>query len=167
MGVNEAIKLSQKIDELNGIVEQTYHFEQKVYELTKKIEANKAKISKEIGRKNRYEARVDDQTMFIVAKNVKTNIEFFEDQLQAKLDKKLYDQIVSKTVVIENLPGLVKFLKRYGVDPKEFKTYLKTIKEVDVNEVDQLIEIGELEIDQLQGCYKVDFEEDIKVKKSK
>jgi NADPH-dependent 7-cyano-7-deazaguanine reductase QueF-like protein len=168
MSVQEnAIKLSKKLEELNDTIEQTYYLEQKIFEYSKKVEANKAKISKELGKRSRFEARVDDQTMFTVSKNVNTNIEFFEDQLQAKFGKEMYNKIVNKTIVIENLPGLIKFLKRYGVDPKEFKTYLNTIKEVDVHKIDQLIEIDELKIEDLQGCYKVEFAEDIKVRKTK
>lgn len=157
----------KKLEELNDIIEQTYYFEQKVAEFQKKIEANKAKISQELGRKNRFEAKVDENTQFVVTKNVKTNLEFFEDQVQAKFDKKTYNKVINKTVVVENLSGLIKWLKRYGADPKEFKSYIKTIKEVDPHKIDQLIEIEEIKIEDLQGCYKVEFAEEIKVRKTK
>lgn len=160
-----AAKFEQMIEDFNDIVEQTYYYEQKIYEWTKKVEANKIRISKEMGRKNSQTVKVDEQTVFGVNKKVETSIEFFEDQIAKNVDKEIYNKVVTKTVVIENLFGLIKLMKRYGVDPTEFKNYIKTIKKVDVEVLDQLIEIGEIEIKDLQGCYKAEFTEDIRVKK--
>ena len=120
-----------------------------------------------MGKRNHLDVRVDEQLQFSVSKKVDTKLEFFEDQLTAKLDKKLLKRIVNKKIEIDDLEGLVKFLKSYGVSPKEFKQYIKSSKEIDMDEIDRLVEIGDIQIEDLQGCYKVEFDEEIRVKKTK
>lgn len=159
--------LKNMVNDLNDVIEQTYHLEQQIYKWTQTVNANKEKISKAMGRKNRLDVRVDEQTMFSVNKRVDTNIKFFEDQLARKLDKKKFKQVTNKKLEVENIRGLISFLKSYGVDPNEFKNYIKTSHEVDIDEIERLIEIGEIQIEDLHGCYSAEFNEEIKVRRSK
>jgi hypothetical protein len=167
MSTQQATKLKEMVSEINDIVEQTYYLEQKIYEWSQTVKANKEKISKSMGRNTRLNVRVDKQTEFSVSKKVDTELEFFSDSLSQKLDKKVFNRVTNKTMTIENINGLVKFLKSYGVDPKEFKNFIKTSREVDVAEVERLIDLGEIQIEDLQGCFKAEFSEEIKVRKSK
>jgi hypothetical protein len=163
----QATKLKEMVNDLNDIIEQTYYLEQKIYEWSQTVEKNKEKISKSMGRNTKMSARVDEQTLFSVSKKIDTSIEFFSDALSQKLDKKMFNRVTNKTMTIENINGLVKMLKSYGVDPKEFKNYIKTTRHVDIEEVERLIDLGEIQIEDLQGCFKAEFSEEIKVRKSK
>lgn len=151
----------------NDIVEQTYYYEQQVYELTKKLERNKAQINKGLGRDKKASVLVDEQTAFKVEKKVHTHIEFFPERLKEKLVKEKYDKVINKTVLVNDLDGLVKMLKEHGVSPKKFKEYITVKTEVDIDKVDNLIEMDEITIEDINGCYKVDFDEDIRVFKTK
>lgn len=160
-------KLGEMVASFNDIVEQTYYYEQKVYEWSKKVEKNKEAINKNLGRKNKAEVNVDDKTSFKVVKNVQTHIDFFPEKLKAALIKEKFEKVVNKTVLINDLDGLVKMLKDYGVPPKKFKEFITVKTEVDVEKIDNLIEMGEMEIEDINGCYKVEFDEDIRVIKTK
>lgn len=154
---------------LNDIIEQTYYFEQKVFEWKSKIDENKKRIGKALGRRNRVEIKVDDQTEFCASKEVKTNISFIPDKLRDNLDKEIYKKVVQKTVMVKenDLKNLIAMLRTYGVPSKEFKQYLTVKEEIDIEKVDHLIEIEEINIEDIQGCYTVEYDEEVKVKKTK
>lgn len=160
-------RMREMVATLNDVIEQTYYFEQKVFEWTKKVKDNKAKINKAMGRKESIIVVVDDSTEFKATKNVTTNIDFFPDKLKTTLSKELYDKVIDKTVVINDLENLVKMLKSYGVPPKEFKNFISVSTKVNVDNVDNIIEMGEINIEDIQGCYSASFEGDIKVFKTK
>lgn len=160
-------KFKEMVASFNDIVEQTYYFEQKVFEWSNKVKSNKEKINKSMGKKDKVDVVVDDQTSFKAVKNVQTHIDFFPDKLKETLDKKVYEQIVDKTIIVKNVDGLIKMLKEYGVPPKRFKDFITTEAKINVEKIDNLIEMGDIQIDNIQGCYKVEFEEDIKVIKTK
>lgn len=162
-----ASKLKQMVSDMNDIVEQTFYLEQKVYEWGQKVAANKSRISKAMGKRNSLNIKVDENLSFDVTKRVESSLEFYPDQLTQKLDKDILKKVIKKTVIVKDQNGLVSFLKSYGVSPREFKRFIETTKEVDVEEIDRLVEIGEIQIEDLQGCYKVDFDEEIRVRKSK
>lgn len=154
-----------KILETNDIVEQTYYLEQKIYEYTKTVNSNKAKISKSMGKRNNLNIKVDNDTEFFVTKNVKPEIEFFPEQLKKNLDKETYKKVSNKTVYVNDLKGLIKMLKSYGVSPKEFKKFISTSEEISKEEISRLIDIDEIGVEDILGCYDVKFNEEIRVKK--
>lgn len=157
--------LKSMFSELNDTVEQTFYLEQKIKEWQKIVDANKAKISKAIGNKKRINVRVDKYLGFEVLKDVNPSISFYADQLRSNLDKGIYDRTVNRTIVVSDLEGLKKLLKSNGIKPKEFKNYIKTVDEVSAEKIESLIDLGELEIKDLQGCYTAEFNEDIRVKR--
>lgn len=156
-----------ELAKVNDIVEQTFYFEQKVYEWNNKIKDNKKIISKAIGRKSKLEIKVEDNLTFIALKNVKTNIEFFKDQLKKKLTKEQYKKITNKTIIIDDINAVITLLKSHGVPPKDFKKYISSHETINEEAIDEMIELGEVEIDDLQGCYKADFDENIQIKRIK
>lgn len=160
-------KLKELVASFGDIVEQTYYFEQKLFEWGNKVKANKEKINKAMGKREKVEVTVDETTAFRAVKEVKTHIDFFPEKLKTSLNKDQFNSIVNKTVIINDLDNMVNMLKGYGVPPKKFKEFITINTEVSVEKVDNLIEIGELEIDDIQGCFKVDYEEQIKVFKTK
>lgn len=161
-----AEQLEEMVKDLNDTIEQTYYLNQQIFKLDNTIKANKEKISKALGRKKQLSVRVDDNLSFTVFKSTKANIEFFREQLQANLDKEIYKKVINKKIVVHNFEGLVKMLKGYGVPPKHFKEFVKSEEEVDVEKIDQLVEIEELTLEDLQGCYSVNFDEEIRIRKN-
>jgi len=157
----------KRLAELHDIVEQTYYLEQKVFEMNQKIESNKQYINKNLGEKNSLNVRVDNDLAFNVIKNTKLNIEFYPDQVKAKLGKEVYDKVVNKEVMVKDLDALIRCLKYYGVPPKEFKNHIIVNRKVDNEKIDNLIELEKISISDIEGCYSVEFNEDIRVRKVK
>jgi hypothetical protein len=164
---SQSTRLKEMVASLNDVIEQTYYFEQKVYEWSNKVKNNKNLINKSMGRNDKVDVVIDDQASFRATKVIKTHIDFFPDKLKESLSKELFERVNDKIVTVQNLDGLIKMLKEYGVPPKRFKDFITVKNEVSVEKIDNLIEMGEINIDNIQGCYKVEFEEDIKVTKTK
>jgi type 1 glutamine amidotransferase len=160
-------KLKEQIANLNDVIEQTYYFEQKVFEWGNKVKVNKEKISKAMGNNKKLEVVVDEETAFKAVKTINTEVDFIPEKLKESLNKETFAKVVDKTVTINNLDGLIGMLKDYGVPPKRFKEFIKVKNDVSIEKIDNLIEMGEIEIEQIQGCYKVVFDEIIKVSKTK
>jgi hypothetical protein len=160
-------KLKDMVAGFNDIVEQTYYFEQKLFEWGNKVKANKEKINKAMGKRDKVDVIVDEDTAFKAIKQVQTSIDFFPEKLKTSLSKEKFNSIAIKTVVVNDLDAMVAMLKDYGVPAKEFKRFITVNTEISVEKVDNLVEMGELEIDELQGCFKVEYEEQIKVIKTK
>lgn len=167
MSLDNVELVGKKLADLHDIVEQTYYLEQKVFEWKRKIDDNKQLINKSLGRKNSLNVRVDDNLAFSVLKSTKLNIEFFPDQVRNKVSKEVYNKVVDKIVEIKDVDALIKTLKWYGVPPKEFKNHIKVSHKVDNEKIDNLIDLGQISIADIEGCYKVDFDEDIRVRKTK
>lgn len=163
---SKSTHLVESIATLNDIIEQTFYLEQKVYEWSKKVEKNKAKISEALGSRQRLSIRVDDNLSFDVVKKVDTQISFYEDQLKKSLDSETFLKVVDKRVVVTDFDGLIKFLRKNKVKPKEFKKFIETENTVNSESIDELLELGEIEIKDLHGCFKADFKDEIKVKKN-
>lgn len=75
------------------------------------------------------------------------------EKLKKNLDKKTYNEVVNKKVIITDMEGLVKYLKKCGVDPKKFKKYIIAEHEVNEEAMNQMFQTGDLSLSQLSGCY--------------
>lgn len=165
LGTKNKTKLAERAAEVNDIVEQTFYFEQKVFEWSKKVEHNKNLISKAIGRSNKLQVTIDEDLKFIAERRTEPKIEFFKEQLANSLSKSNYKKATSKIITIHDLSGLVKMLKEYGVPQKDFKRFIKSDTRINEAAISNLIELGEIELEDLQGCYKAEQNESIHVKR--
>lgn len=77
------------------------------------------------------------------------------DKLSKKVRKSLLNEILDKTYTINDMNGLIDFLKDYDVDPKKFKKFINVEQKVNNKKVDELNALGELTYDDLAGCYEL------------
>ena len=75
------------------------------------------------------------------------------DKLKKSLDKKTYNEVVNKKVIITDMEGLVKYLKSCDVDPKKFKKFIIAEHEVNEEAMNQKFQTGDLSLSDLSGCY--------------
>ena len=87
----------------------------------------------------------------VISKKITWDIE----KLSKKLDKKVLNEIINKKYSINDINGLITYLKSCGVNPKEFKKYLNVEETVNNKKVDELGQLGEIDIEQLSGCYEL------------
>lgn len=87
----------------------------------------------------------------VIRKSIIWNIE----KLKKKLDKDLIDQFVEKKYVVNNMPGLIKLLKEAGVNPRQFKKFINVEEKVNQQKMNELSEIGEIDREDIEGCYEL------------
>lgn len=77
------------------------------------------------------------------------------DKLKQKLGKETYNDVVDKTYTINDMQGLIKYLKSCGVDPKKFKKFIDVAEELDETKLNTYYETGALKKEDIEGCYDV------------
>lgn len=88
--------------------------------------------------------------------NVKQKkVNFDIPKLKKSISKETFNKIVKKEYKIDDMEGLIDYLKKCGVNPKVFKSFLIITETVDQNVVNELGESGELKLEDLKGCYEV------------
>lgn len=89
----------------------------------------------------------------------KKSITWDIDKLKKKLDKKVIKKIVTKKYTINDMNGLIEYLKECGVNPKKFKKFLTVDEELNEIELNRLYDLGEISKEQINGCYKMEMSE--------
>ena len=115
---------------------------------------------------NSFEITLDEGISFytnptkVIVTRIRTKKVFWlVEKLKEKLDKKTYNKIVDKTYTINDMEGLIKYLKSCGVDAKKFKKFIEVNEEVDGTELNNLYDRGEIKKKQIEDCYEVKFGE--------
>lgn len=111
---------------------------------------------------NSFEITLDEGISFytnpkkVIVTRIRTKKVFWlVEKLKEKLDKKTYNKIVDKTYTINDIEGLIKYLKSCGVDAKKFKKFIEVNEEVDGTELNSLYDRGEIKKKQIEDCYEI------------
>lgn len=96
-----------------------------------------------------------DGKLFTVKRIENTSIVWDAEKLEKRVDRVIARKIINKRYHVQDMPGLICYLKSCGVDPKIFKQFIQVEKTVDEKAVDSLGDIGVLEVRQIAGCYTV------------
>ena len=81
------------------------------------------------------------------------------DKLKQKLGKETYNDVVDKTYTINDMQGLVRYLKSCGVDPKKFKKFIDVDEVLNETKLNTYYETGALKKEDIEGCYDVNMGE--------
>lgn len=92
---------------------------------------------------------------FKVTKIETTKIEFFPDAVEKNLSKDLSNKVIVKSYKVVNMPKLIEYLKKCGVNPKVFKKFIQVDKKVDGKMLEKFHDLGLITEDQLSECYEV------------
>lgn len=77
------------------------------------------------------------------------------DKLKQRVGKDIYSEVVNKTYTVNDMQGLIRYLKKCGVDPKKFKRFIDVTEELDETKLDMYYETGVLKKEDIKGCYDV------------
>lgn len=77
------------------------------------------------------------------------------DKLKQRLGKDIYKDVVDKTYTINDIQGLIKYLKSCGVDAKKFKKFIDVDETLNETKLDTYYETGALKKSDIEGCYDV------------
>lgn len=81
------------------------------------------------------------------------------DKLKQKLGKDIYKDVVDKTYTINDIQGLIKYLKSCGVDAKKFKKFIDVNETLNETKLNTYYETGALKKSDIEGCYDVKMRE--------
>lgn len=101
------------------------------------------------------EEKLDDSCTYDIKVISPLSVTFDADKIESKVDSELCKQFILKQYEITDMAGLISYLKSCGVDPKKFKKFIDVKKKVDTKKLDNLTKIGEIDEDDLKGCYSV------------
>lgn len=90
-----------------------------------------------------------------VSNIIRKSIVWDVEKLKKTLDKDLTDQFIEKKYIVNNMQGLIKLLKEAGVKPKEFKKFITVEEKVNQQKMNELSEIGEIDKEDIGGCYEL------------
>lgn len=82
---------------------------------------------------------------------------WFLEKIKKKLDKKAYNRIVDKTYTVNNMPGLIEYLRSCGVDPKRFKAFIDVDEQINEQKLNTCYDTGKIKKSEMEGCYKVEI----------
>ena len=104
----------------------------------------------------RYQEKdeVNGPTVLKVLKVSPVKIKWLPEKLEKALGKERCSGLIEKTYIIEDMDGLIKYLKSCGVNPKKFKSFLRIDKKVNPDVLKQMDELGEISSDEVKGCYE-------------
>lgn len=111
---------------------------------------------------NSFEIELDEGATYY-ANHVKVNvtrvrtkkITWLLDKLKQKLGKEIYNDVVDKTYTINDMQGLIEYLKTCGVDPKKFKKFIDVEEKLNETKLNIFYETGALRKSEIEGCYTV------------
>ena len=66
------------------------------------------------------------------------------EKLKQNISKQLYKTIVNKTYKVNDMDGLIKYLKQCGVDAKKFKKFIDVEENMDEAKLDRMYETGKI-----------------------
>ena len=76
-------------------------------------------------------------------------------KLKKKLEKDVYKDVVDKTYIVNDMQGLISYLKSCGVDPKKFKKFIDVSEELNEERLDRCCEVGVIRRRDVAGCYDI------------
>ena len=150
-------------DQVKDEILDLIRLEEKFKEVKKKYEDKKKKLTTSI--KNfmyihnttsmSFSSLGGDSKSYSVKKVQRVTVNFDPEKVEQQIDEDLHTQFVTKRYAITDIDGLIKYLKSCGVSAKRFKSFITVEKGIDRKALDNLIEIGEITMDELEGCYEV------------
>ena len=98
--------------------------------------------------------RAQDETI-VVNRVQKTSVKFDAEKLERTLNKDIAVQVIQKAYCVEDMEGLVEYLRACGVSAKVFKSFIRVDRSVDQDALERLVESGEIAMEDLDGCYEL------------
>lgn len=111
---------------------------------------------------NSFEIELDEEAGYYT-NHVKLNVTrirtkrvtWLLDKLKQKLGKDTYKDVVDKTYTINDIQGLIKYLKSCEVDPRKFKKFIDVDETLNETKLNTYYETGALKKSDIEGCYDV------------
>ena len=142
--------------EVATIIKKYNRQQEKVKEMNSKFDTFKKKFYKKMLDYNIDSKEIIYGDKAISATKVQsTKINFDIPKLEKILDEDILDEIIEKQYSINDMQGLIEYLKSCGVNPKKFRSFLNVSKSIDQSKLNNLQALGKIELEDLEGAYTV------------
>lgn len=84
-----------------------------------------------------------------------TKIVWDAEKLEKKLDYDVAKMVIEKKYVIDDIDGLISYLKSCGVKPNIFKSFIRVERTINSSEFDRLDKLGVITKEDIEGCYNI------------
>lgn len=95
-------------------------------------------------------------TKFKVTKVVNQKINWIVERLKERLPKKVLCEVLDKTYTVNDMSGLIEYLKTCNVDPKRFKSFIDVSESINQDKLNWLYDTGHIKSKDLKDCYTVE-----------
>ena len=95
------------------------------------------------------------EMLYRSTRSVRTTVTWDVDATKKRLPKYLQGDVIKRQRDLIDLKGLVNYMRSIGGNAKKFWSFFNTTEFVDQDELDQLVELGEITLDDLSGCYTI------------
>ena len=98
----------------------------------------------------------DDVKNLKCTKVTSRRVKYDAEKIEKAVGKDLSSKFIEKEYVVNDMSGLISLLKKSGVSASEFKKFIDVERRVNKNKLDKLSEIGEINAEDIKGCYSVE-----------
>lgn len=152
----------EQLDNFKKIARAFYQLKIKQEEVVANFEAEKKKFYSEMSEfwdKNKIKEKKFADDDFSVTKVQQTKFIWNVEKLEKRLTKEQAKKCLVKHYEINNIDALIEYLKSCGVDANKFKTFLNISKEVNQKAIEKMYDLGDIKLEELKDCYKIDIKE--------
>lgn len=153
--------------DIKRLIKDAFVFQKKISEFQAMVKDNMRQIQEHFDKvfikELTVEAQTEQDTALIAKKSERVTIDYDVEKLKKKLDSEVFNEIVRKTYVINDMPALIAVLKSYGVKPADFKKFIDVSQDIDRASVRRLYDTGDIGKDHLKGCYTAKVVKSIKI----
>jgi hypothetical protein len=156
--------------DVKALIRHTKALEDEIDGLMKIRDSNKAKIQEFFDTKGYKEilvmpeSKAKDDVIIVAQKIEKCFVEYDMAKLKEKLDKDVFNKVVTKSYEVDDMPGVIAMLKENGVRAADFKAFIKVYMKPDKEAMKQLYAVGDLSKADLDGCYTAKLQKYIQIK---
>lgn len=97
----------------------------------------------------------DNPVSLKVTKVRSKKIVWFIDRLKETLTKEQYKKVTTKTYTVNDMHGLINYLKQCGVDAKKFKKFIDVSETLDEQILTNMYDTNQITREQIKGCYEL------------
>lgn len=166
----ETLSNKQQNEKVKQQTIELYELEQKFKNIKSQYEAKKEGLARDIsnflfcnkGFDNGFSFLAQtgntfsrDNKQLKLSKITPTKIVWDAKRLEDNLSEEQAAKVIQKQYEINDVNGLIRYLKSCGVNPKVFKSFVSVSRTVNKEALEQLDKLGELKPDDIKGCYEL------------
>jgi len=94
---------------------------------------------------------------------VKTRrMQYSVDKIKKHLDKETCNEIIDRTITIDDWDKLVSVMKEYNVPAKRIKNIITVQEKLNVDKLKEMYTTGDIDLNSLKGCYEISSTESLR-----